>query len=89
LLEPAESLATVDLPVQVIHGHGDRLVPFTEALRLMDGLRDHVRRGATVTRLFEHSAEHAPTTLRRRVVERVRLFGALRRMINTTRAVSV
>ncbi len=84
LLEPGTTLSTVDVPTQVIHGHGDRLVPFTEALRLMGGLKTHTRRGATVTRLFNHSAEHAPAALRDRLTEQARLFGALRRMINTT-----
>lgn len=84
LLEPAVSLDAVEIPTQVIHGRGDRLVPFTEAYRLMDGLPTRVRRGATVTGLFNHSKEHAPASIHDRVFERLRLFAALRRMINTT-----
>ena len=83
LLEPGESLQDVEVPTQVIHGHGDRLVPFTEAFRLMEGVRSHVRRGATVTRLFSHSKEHVPSAFLDRAAERVKLFTALRMMINT------
>ena len=83
LLEPGESLQDVEVPTQVIHGHGDRLVPFTEAFRLMEGVRGHVRRGATVTRLFNHSKEHVPTAFLDRAAERVKLFSALRMMIST------
>lgn len=83
LLEPADRLGKVDVPAQVIHGRGDRLVPFTEALRLMEGFKDHVQKGATVTGLFAHSAEHAPSALHERAAEQLKLFGALRDMINT------
>jgi len=83
LLEPSESLRRIEVPVQVIHGHGDRLVPFTEGLRLMDGFPQGMRRGVTVTRLINHSKDQAPETLSDQVVERAALFGALRRLINT------
>jgi pimeloyl-ACP methyl ester carboxylesterase len=84
LLEPAKRLGRVDVPTQVIHGQRDRLVPFTEAHRLMGGLQEHARRGATVTGLFHHSAEHTPPALLDRTKEQLKLLGALRRMINTT-----
>lgn len=83
LLDLASSLEGVTLPTQVIHGRGDRLVPFTEAYRLMAGFSDGVRRGATVTGLFNHSKEHSPPALMSRLTEQAKLFMALRDMINT------
>lgn len=83
LLDPADALSRVTVPTQVIHGHGDRLVPFTEGLRLMDALPESARRGTTVTRMFNHSKDHAPADPVERVRETAKLFGALRRLINT------
>lgn len=83
LLEPAESLKDTAVPVQVIHGHSDRLVPFTEAYRLSQSVHDDLRKSATVTRLFAHSKENRPDGFVDYTRERVRLFSALREMINT------
>jgi pimeloyl-ACP methyl ester carboxylesterase len=83
LLEPSKDLARIEVPVQVIHGRGDRLVPFTEGLRLMEGFPERMRRGATVTRLINHSKDETLETLPDQIVERAALFGALRRLINT------
>ena len=83
LLDPAHGLAGLRVPTQVIHGQGDRLVPFTEGLRLMESLPAASQRGVTVTPLFNHSKDHAPESAIDWVVENARLFGALRRLINT------
>ena len=83
LLDPASDLARVDLPTRLIHGRGDRLIPFTEGLRLQEGLPERARRGLTVTGLFNHSADHAPTRMMDRAVEGVKMLGAIRGLINT------
>ena len=83
LLDPGDAISRVTVPTQVIHGHGDRLVPFTEGLRLMDRLPATARRGTTVTRMFNHSKDHAPADPFERFRETTKLFGALRRLINT------
>jgi len=83
MLDPREELRQICVPTQVIHGHGDRLVPFTEGLRLMDELPDHCQRGVTVTKLFNHSADHAPPSPVTRFRESVKLFSALRTLVNT------
>lgn len=83
LLDPGEILKKICVPTQVIHGRGDRLVPFTEGLRLMSELPSDMRRGATVTSMFNHSADHVPESCVDRLMEGVKLFGALRRMVNT------
>ena len=83
LLEPSRDLAGVNLPTQLIHGRGDRLIPFTEGMRLMQGLPEAARRGLTVTGLFNHTADESPTSLPDRMREGATLFGAVRGVINT------
>jgi pimeloyl-ACP methyl ester carboxylesterase len=82
-LDPAGSIHRVLVPTQVIHGRGDRLVPFTEGIRLMDRLPDDVRRGVTVTRMFNHSKDHVPSNPLEHAVEAGMLFRALHRLVNT------
>lgn len=83
LLDPLDRLEDVRVPVQVIHGRGDRLVPFTEGLRLMNRLPEQVQRGATVTRMFNHSKDSRPPGAVEHAVEAARLFGALRQLVTT------
>jgi len=56
LNEPAEALERVAVPVHLLHGRSDTLIPFTETLRLGDALRDEVIERLTITGLFSHSA---------------------------------
>lgn len=83
LLDPAADLARVDVPTRLVHGRGDRLIPFTEGLRLQQGLPERARRGLTVTGLFNHSADHAPTRMMDRALEGMKMLGAIRGLINT------
>jgi pimeloyl-ACP methyl ester carboxylesterase len=83
LLDPVAALASVDLPTRLVHGRGDRLIPFTEGLRLHQGLSDRARRTLTVTRMFNHSADSAPTGIVDRARESLKMLGAIRGMINT------
>jgi pimeloyl-ACP methyl ester carboxylesterase len=83
LLDPAAGLARVDRPTRLIHGRGDRLIPFTEGLRLLEGLPERARRGLTVTGLFNHSADHAPTRWIDHALETLKMLGAIRGVINT------
>jgi pimeloyl-ACP methyl ester carboxylesterase len=54
LNEPASRLGAVEVPVHLLHGRADTLIPFTEALRLGEALGDVVER-LTITGLFSHS----------------------------------
>lgn len=83
LLEPAANLSSVTVPTQLIHGRGDRLIPFTEGLRLMDRFPEHINRGITVTSLFNHSADHVPDSLPDQLVEKAAMFQAIRGLVNT------
>ncbi len=86
LLDPAEALPRLRLPTRLIHGRGDRLIPFTEALRLRRGLPTGACRRATVTGLFDHTADSVPSRFGERSWETVKLFEAIRGMINVVRA---
>ena len=83
LLEPAPELARVTLPTRLIHGRGDRLIPFTEGLRLMAGLPEIARESLTITGLIAHSINEAPASPWDTVREGMTMFGALRGVINT------
>jgi pimeloyl-ACP methyl ester carboxylesterase len=83
LLDPSPALAEVDLPTRLIHGRGDRLIPFTEALRLHDNLPGEVRRGTTVTAMFHHSADSKPAGIAQRARENLKMLRAIHGMITT------
>ena len=70
------------VPIHIFHGRGDRLVPYTESLRLKKALPDDLAAAVTVTRLFAHSADHRPSSVVARVREGLILFKALRSMLN-------
>jgi hypothetical protein len=57
LLNPASSFAGLrpGLRVILLHGRADRLIPYTEALRLAAALPAHVQQRLTVTRLLGHT----------------------------------
>ncbi len=54
-LEPARRLSSLDQKVVLVHGRGDRLIPFTETLRLREMLPASASVTATITRLYAHS----------------------------------
>jgi pimeloyl-ACP methyl ester carboxylesterase len=83
LLDPGANMQKIRVPTQVIHGRGDRLIPFTEGLRFMEALPDDCQRGVTVTKMFAHSADHAPPAPMTRLWESAKLFEALRTLVNT------
>jgi pimeloyl-ACP methyl ester carboxylesterase len=83
LLDPLGSLPRVRVPTQVIHGRGDRLVPFTEGMRLMERLPTTLQRGVTVTGMFNHSKDHVPSSPIEHAYEATLLLRALHRLVNT------
>lgn len=82
-LDPADSLSNVRVPTQIIHGRGDRLVPFTEGLRLVEQLPRKARRGLTVTGLFNHSKDRVPSSPFKHAHETALLLRALHQLVNT------
>jgi pimeloyl-ACP methyl ester carboxylesterase len=55
LMDPTPYLPRVTVPTLLAHGRDDRLIPFTETLRLRRALPPEVVRGCTITSLFAHS----------------------------------
>jgi pimeloyl-ACP methyl ester carboxylesterase len=56
-LDPRPALATLDQDIVLAHGHDDRLIPYTETLRLQEALPPDARAQVWITRLFAHSRE--------------------------------
>jgi dienelactone hydrolase len=55
LLDPRPFLGAVETPVVVAHGRDDRLIPFSESIRLADELPGHALKSMNITALFQHS----------------------------------
>lgn len=55
MLEPQSYLKRVRVPVFLAHGRGDRLMPWTEMIRLRRALPDEQVASSTITSLFAHS----------------------------------
>ncbi|HSJ08316.1 MAG TPA: hypothetical protein VK928_00345 [Longimicrobiales bacterium] len=55
LLDPAPFLDRVRNPVVLAHGRDDRLIPFSESIRLSRALPADRARSLTITALFQHS----------------------------------
>ncbi len=79
LIDPRQALARVRLPILLAHGRDDRLIPFTETIRLARALPPASLRSATITSLFTHSggtqANLGVTGLAR---EGLRFYGVLK-----------
>lgn len=56
-LDPRPILPLLDQEIILAHGREDRLIPFTETLRLAAALPGNANVSATITRLFVHSRE--------------------------------
>jgi len=55
--EPLSFLERVSKPVRLVHGRGDRLIPFSESLRLAKAFPREADVRAYLTALFSHSKE--------------------------------
>ena len=55
LLDPMPFLADVRVPILFSHGRDDRLIPFTETIRLSRAVPDRHVRSTIITALFQHS----------------------------------
>jgi dienelactone hydrolase len=55
LLASTVGLEQLRLPLVLLHGRADRLIPFTESLRLAEHLPAAALRRVTITRLFGHT----------------------------------
>lgn len=60
LFDPTPFLPRVEIPVLLAHGRHDRLIPWTETIRLSRALPADVLNGTTITGLYQHSGGAAP-----------------------------
>lgn len=55
LYDVLSNLQGIRVPVRLIHGRGDRLIPFTETLRVAEAVPDETEKRVYLTGLFSHS----------------------------------
>ena len=80
LIEPSRFLKAVRHPVELLHGRGDSLIPYTESLRMATLLPAGSRGRVTITRLFAHArGERYPFV--RMPAEAWTLFATLKRIL--------
>lgn len=57
--EPMSFLDQISVPVRLVHGRGDRLIPFSESLRLAEAFPREMDVRVYLTNLFAHSQQDA------------------------------
>ena len=84
LLDPLPFLTRVASPVQLIHGRNDRLIPYTETLRLTAAFPDSKRIDTTITALMDHSEQGGRlASMRKEISEGMKLVRTLGRLLGT------
>jgi pimeloyl-ACP methyl ester carboxylesterase len=84
LLDPLPFLSRIDTPVQLIHGRNDRLIPYTETLRLEAAFPEEKRVDTTITALMEHSEQGGRlASMGKEISEGVKLLRTLGRLLGT------
>ena len=81
LLDPQPFLPDIRCRVVLAHGRADRLIPFTETLRLRSRLPARTRPSATITGLFAHSSGERGMHVVRYAREAARFAGLLNRAL--------
>ena len=80
-LEATQAFGAVRVPVHLLHGRQDHLIPYSEAFRLRDALPRDVVTGPTVTSLFGHSSQDPFPGLVEGARETAAFFKALSRVL--------
>ncbi len=78
LLDARPHLAEVRIPVRLLHARDDRLIPFTESLRIADALPAGTDARSSVTGLFTHSGQSRGSHVLRNVAETLQFGWAVR-----------
>jgi pimeloyl-ACP methyl ester carboxylesterase len=81
LVDPIAGLGPLGNPAHVLHGREDRLIPWSEGLRLAEALEGRGEVHTTVTGLFAHADEHALRRTAGAAVEGTRFLRALGRVL--------
>lgn len=82
LLDPGPFLPRVPVSVFLAHGRDDRLMPWTELIRIQRALPEGRVRHALVTRLYAHSFRERRWPTPGMALEGIRFMLALKRMIH-------
>lgn len=82
LLDPRPYLGDVRVPVRLVHGRHDHLIPFTETLRLREAFPPDADVEADVSALFAHSGESGGGSPLRTIREGLRFLGILRKVLS-------
>jgi pimeloyl-ACP methyl ester carboxylesterase len=80
-LDPAPVLPELRARIVLAHGEADRLVPYTESLRMYAALPGRLDRSVTITRLFAHSTGNAAVRAAEYGLEGLRFFRLLHRAL--------
>jgi pimeloyl-ACP methyl ester carboxylesterase len=84
LLDPLPFLDRVEIPVQLIHGRNDRVIPYTETLRLEAAFAVKRRVDTTITAFMEHSQQGGRLASKGKAIgEFAKLFRALGSLLGT------
>lgn len=79
LLDPLPAIGRIEVPVRLLHARSDRLIPFTESLRMERALDGHASDlGLRITGLLGHSGEAIGGGRIARAWENLRFLDALR-----------
>jgi len=81
LLDPGPHLSRVTVPVRLVHGKEDHLIPFSETLKLETALAPHTDTKAVITGLFAHSDDHPVQSLFHGIRDGLVFFRALREIL--------
>lgn len=84
LLDPSPYLPRVPVPLVLAHGRDDRLIPWTEMVRLRRALPAARVRDAAVTRLFGHSFREKRLPTPAMVADALGFLRCLRTMVRLT-----
>ncbi len=82
LMNPTPFLRAIEPQVKLLHGRGDRVMPYTETLRLHERFSVNQSVDMTITDLFAHSDQGARLpSLREEVLEGLKFTSALKRVL--------
>ena len=82
LMNPTSFLRSIKPQVKLLHGRGDRVMPYTETLRLHERFSENQGVDMTITDLFAHSDQGARLhSLRDEVLEGLKFASALKRVL--------
>jgi pimeloyl-ACP methyl ester carboxylesterase len=82
--EPMSILERIPVPVRLVHGRGDRLIPFSESLRLAEAFPRDADVRVYLTALFAHSQEDRGKGAGGGMVEQLRFVRMLSDLLTLT-----